>query len=438
MKPPPPPPAVPGLRAMAVVRWLLLAAVGLTAVTTWWLYVLRPAPTVVGEARFYCPMHPQIRSAQPGSCPICGMRLEPIPEHSHAEPHPQAGAPRAFAPGDHPPGVKDVMLTTERRQSVGVAVTPVTRRTVSETLRLPASVEVPQGAASEVRVRVPAYVEKVEAVATGARVREGAPLAWIFAPEILKAQEEATMAARWAAERAGHPPAPGEPTVETARRRLELLGVAKEDIDDLLTTSQPRRLLPLRAPRSGVVTERAVNSGAYADPSQLLFVVSDLSRLWVTATAVPQEAAGLARGTRGRLLIAGSRPRDVEVLLVEPGLETTTRLARVRLALEDVAGVRPGDIGTVELALPAAERLLVPRDAVIDVGELKYVFVERAEGAFEPRVVAAGPLFGEERVVLEGLDAGERVVARGAFVLDSESRLQAALAPTISDGGAAP
>ncbi|MBK7859747.1 MAG: hypothetical protein IPJ65_14225 [Archangiaceae bacterium] len=72
---------------------------------------------------------------------------------------------------------------------------------------------------------------------------------------------------------------------------------------------------------------------------------------------------------------------------------------------------------------------------MIDVGEVQYVFVERAAGLFEPRVVSAGPLFGEERVVLDGLREGEQVVARGAFVLDSESRLQAALAPVARDGG---
>lgn len=434
MKAPPPPPPLPGLRAMAVVRWVLLAAVALTALSTWWLYVLRPASDAGGEPRFYCPMHPQIRSPQPGNCPICGMRLEPIPQH--AELVPDAGPELAPAPGEHPRGVKDVMLTTERRQSVGISVTPVSRRTVTENLRLPGSVEVPQGASSELRVRVPAYIERVAEVATGARVKEGQPLGWVFAPEILKAQEEATMSARWAAERAGQPALPGQPSLETARRRLELLGVAKEDIDELFKTGETRRLLPLRAPRTGVITRREVNSGAYADPSQLLFEVSDLSRLWVTASATPQEAARIARGAKGRLLVNGVAPRDVEVLLVEPGIETATRLARVRLGLKDPTGVRPGDIGTVELPLPASDQVLVPRDAVIDIGEVQYVFVERAAGLFEPRVVSVGPLFSEERVVLAGLREGERVVARGAFVLDSESRLQAALAPVVADGGA--
>ncbi|MBK7859748.1 MAG: efflux RND transporter periplasmic adaptor subunit [Archangiaceae bacterium] len=295
MKAPAPPP-IPGLRTMAIVRWVLLAAVAMTALTTWWTYVLRPEPGGIGEPRFYCPMHPQIRSPQPGSCPICGMRLEPIPQHAEAE-H-DAGAAARPAPGEHPRGVIDVMLTTQRRQSVGIAVTPVSRRTVTENLRLPGTVEVPQGASSELRVRVPAYVEKVEEVATGAPVREGQPLAWVFAPELLKAQEEAAMSARWAQERSGQPPVPGQPSLETARRRLELLGVAREDIDELFKTGEARRLLPLRAPRSGVITRRAVNSGAYADPSQLLFEVSDLSRLWVTASASPQEATRIARGRR--------------------------------------------------------------------------------------------------------------------------------------------
>jgi hypothetical protein len=91
----------------------------------------------------------------------------------------------------------------------------------------------------------------------------------------------------------------------------------------------------------------------------------------------------------------------------------------------------------LRLTLPPEHALLVPRDAVIDHGRENYAFVETAAGLFEPRIVRPGALVGEERVVLAGLAAGERVVERGAFVLDSESRLQSAVAPA-SPGSPAP
>lgn len=93
------------------------------------------------------------------------------------------------------------------------------------------------------------------------------------------------------------------------------------------------------------------------------------------------------------------------------------------------AALRPGQIGDVVLEGTASEHLVVPRDAVIDTGTRRYVFVARGGGLFEPRAVELGPLRGQHRVITGGLEAGELVVVRGGFVLDSESRLQSALAP---------
>ena len=116
--------------------------------------------------------------------------------------------------------------------------------------------------------------------------------------------------------------------------------------------------------------------------------------------------------------------------MVEPLVAAETRTGRVRFVGKNADGaLRPGDIGEIRLTLPSEERLLVPRDAVIDHGTFRYVFVEQAQGVFSPRVVEVGPLFGDERAVTSGLDDGARVVIRGAFLLDSESRLEASLAP---------
>jgi Cu(I)/Ag(I) efflux system membrane fusion protein len=97
----------------------------------------------------------------------------------------------------------------------------------------------------------------------------------------------------------------------------------------------------------------------------------------------------------------------------------------------------PGDGGEIVAKLPAREQLLVPRDAVVDVGNARYAFVEQSDGLFVPRAVELGPLIGDERVVERGLEPGELVVARGLFLLDSESRLQASLAPATAPAGAA-
>jgi RND family efflux transporter MFP subunit len=225
----------------------------------------------------------------------------------------------------------------------------------------------------------------------------------------------------------------GAQVTQAARQRLLLLGVHGADIDRVLAQGKAERLIAVRAPAAGTVTSRQVAVGTQATPETMLFQLTDLGQVWVSATVPSADVSLLPKGTRGRFTSReNDRSYDVDAVLVEPRVASDTRTVRVRfIAKNPDAALLPGAIGDVTVGLVAQEYIVVPRDAVIDVGSVQYVFVERSAGLFAPRVVHVGPLLGEDRAILRGLDGGERVVARGAFVLDSESRLQAALAPVV-------
>lgn len=425
---------IPGMRAMAIVRWAILVAVAALAAGTWWTFVLREAPAAQGEPRFYCPMHPQIRAAEPGTCPICYMRLEPIPDADHAHEEHQGHEHGAGVDAAATLEPVPVMLTTERRQLAGIATEPARRIAIEAAARWPAVIEARDGARAEVRVRTEAFVERLAVREPGVRVRAGQVLAWVYAPEILRAAEELRAALRWPAIPGTELAAGGSavPSAEAAlRERLVLLGVAPSDVDTLLEGERPARTVPLRAPIAGHITRLGAVRGAYAGPDAVLFEITDLSRIRVVASAESTELPMLESDSSATYVSrAGGDGVAVDLELVEPRVETDTRTARVRfLARNPEISLRPGDIGEVRVLGATREQLVVPRDAVIDTGERRYVFVEREGGLFEPRSVELGALRGEHRVILSGLEPGERVVARGAFVLDSESRLQAALAP---------
>ncbi len=435
------------LRVMAIVRWVLLVLVASVAAVSVYRFALAPERAASGPDRFYCPMHPQIRSASPGSCPICYMTLEPIPEergqgavHDAGAPH-DAEAPHdaahsaKLAAGTKPPDLADVMLTLQRRQSIGVGTTAATRRAVSRELRLPTVIEAPERAVSELRVRTPGFVERVAPIETGQRVAAGAPLVYLYAPEILRAEEELFTAQRldslaFGADAGAHE-ALGSDIARSAEQRLVLLGVDRSDIERIVKSGKAERVVPLRSPASGIVTARNVAVGTYATPEMMLFQITDLSKLWATATVAPEDLALVRVGTQAEFSARGrGTAHPVEATLVEPLVASETRTGRVRFVGKNADGaLRPGDIGEIRLTLPSEERLLVPRDAVIDHGTFRYVFVEQTHGVFSPRVVETGPLFGEERSITSGLEDGTRVVTRGAFLLDSESRLEASLAP---------
>lgn len=443
---------------MGVVRWAILLAVTAVAALTVWRYwgpgsAALPAHR---EDRYYCPMHPQIRSPDPGECPICHMTLEPIPEERLQPAAPTSamgsedagsdgGLPPATAdagPTLAPPGVVPVVLSLERQQLIGVTTAPVVRRTLGQQLRVPGVVEAPENAAAQVHVRTPGFLERVEVRQSGVRVARGQTLAWLYAPEIYQAQQELLTARRWAGApaEAGLTESGPNDVFQAARRRLQFLGLADADIDEVLRRGASMRAVPIRAPIGGHVTRYAAVLGQYATPEMALYELSDLSRVWIVASLYERDLSRIRRGSAARFSAAGeSAPIEARVELIEPSVGSETRTARVRLSVPNPAmRLRPGQYGDVTFALPGASSLVVPRDAVADTGVAQYAFVDAGGGRFEPRRVRTGALLGEDLEVLEGLREGERVVARGSFMVDSESRLQAALAgsPAPSDAGA--
>jgi len=450
-------PSPRSLRAMGVVRWAILLAVTAVAAFSVWRY-WGPGSAALPAHRedlYYCPMHPQIRSPDPGECPICHMTLEPIPVErmqpvapTSTMGSPDAGsdggaAPDAVAALSPPPGVVPVVLSLERQQLIGMTTALVVRRTLGQQLRVPGVVEAPENAAAQVHVRTPGFLERVEVRQSGVRVARGQTLAWIYAPEIYQAQQELLTARRWAGApaEAGLMESGPNDVLQAARRRLQFLGLADGDIDEVLRRGAAMRAVPIRAPIGGYVTRYAAVLGQYATPEMALYELSDLSRVWIVASLYERDLARISRGSAAQFVAAGESapPVAARVDLIEPSVGAETRTARVRLSVPNPAmRLRPGQYGDVSFALPGASSLVVPRDAVADTGVAQYAFVDAGGGRFEPRRVRTGVLLGDDLEVIDGLREGERVVARGSFMVDSESRLQAALAesPSASDGGA--
>ncbi|MCC7382242.1 MAG: efflux RND transporter periplasmic adaptor subunit, partial [Deltaproteobacteria bacterium] len=238
---------------------------------------------------------------------------------------------------------------------------------------------------------------------------------------------------RWSGAGSGDGTAPtgAADIAPAARRALELLGLSTTDIEEITRTGRPIRAVAVRAPASGYVTRFNAVLGSRAEPETVLYEIADLSSVWVVASVHERDLNAMRVGMTARFATtnAPTEPLSGRVDLIEPLLEESTRTTRVRLVVPNREGrLRPGQFGEVEFEIPASAGLFVPRDAVIRTGEHEYVYVATSAERFEPRVVRTG-LSREGRVqVLSGVAEGDRVVTRGSFMLDSESRLQASLA----------
>jgi Cu(I)/Ag(I) efflux system membrane fusion protein len=199
------------------------------------------------------------------------------------------------------------------------------------------------------------------------------------------------------------------------------------EIDAIEQSGEPRHLVTIVAPHSGVVINRGVTAGTAIDPSTTLLTVADLSRVWILAEVPEASIPGVRVGTAAQLDFpaSGRPPFTARVDFLYPTLTERTRTLRVRLsAANPGGGLRPGLYGTAVFETAGHDVITVPRDAMVDTGLQQHVFVA-VGGRFEPRPVTVGVQLADRVEIREGLREGEQIVATGVFLLDSESRLRA-------------
>ena len=307
-------------------------------------------------------------------------------------------------------------------QELGIRLEVVGRQSLTQEARAVATIVPDESRISHVHTRVAGWVEQLDVNTTGEMVTAGQPLARIFSQELLSSQTE-YLAARRNTAASGIASA----VIASGRTRLTVLGMAPAEIDAIEQSGEPRRLVTVVAPRSGVVVNRGVTVGTSVDPSTTLLTIADLSRVWVLAEVPEADIPGIRVGTTAQLDFpaSGRLPFTARVDFVYPTLTDRTRTLRVRFAAANPVGsLRPGLYGTAAFASAGPPVITVPRDAVVDTGIQQHVFVASGD-RFEPRAVLLGVQLADRVEVRSGLEAGERIVAAGVFLLDSESRLRA-------------
>ncbi len=415
-----------GTRAMGIVRWALVAALALAAAAAW-RHELRATGAAVEAARYTCPMHPSVVSDHEGDCPLCGMKLMVAA--------PAGGAPAAAPEEGEPavPGVGAVELDPDQLRLAGVRTAPASRQRLGARLRTPAIVMASEAGLVSVQARASGWVESVLA-STGQLVEKGEVLATVYAPDAVTAQQVLLNAQRWSDRRGAttaEPPAGNQlnDVQRDARQRLELLGLAPIDVEAIARSGQPVRAVSVQSPIRGHVARKGVLRGSGVQAGTELFQLVDLSTVAVLAEVRQQDLSRVQVGRRASLQLAawpGERFAGV-VDRLYPALSGPGRALQARVTFKNPSlRLRPGMSGELTLELDPDEAVVVARGAVVDSGELQYVFVDQGGGHFAPRRVRTGWAAGDQVEVVEGLAEGEQVATAATFLLESEGRIRTA------------
>lgn len=358
------------------------------------------AGTAQAGKAWHCPMHPQIVQDQPGSCPLCGMDLVPLVA---------SAAPDSAAAGD-------VVVDPQIVRKIGVRSEMVDAGVLGRPVKVEARVVLDPAAERSVTVRAMGYLEKVAPLRPGDRVRRGQNLATWFAPDLVAAQGD------WlASRRAGDSVA-----ASAARDRLRALGVGDATLDEIARQGEVRRILPLVSNVDGWIRTRGATDGQAVMAGQELFRLVEGAGLLLEARLPsgfePQPGAKVDIGT-----FDGGAGGTAVVAGILPTADASTRTALARLRPEGGLALREGEVRSATFRPPGRIGIVVPEGAVLHGGARDFVFLDLGGGRFRPAQVRTGPTADGKTLVLEGLEAGDEVVVSAQFLLDSESRLQAAL-----------
>jgi len=211
-------------------------------------------------------------------------------------------------------------------------------------------------------------------------------------------------------------------------------------IAELEKTGVASRTTVLYSPATGHIIERMVNHGEKIDPGTTVLDITDLSHVWVQADVYEYELPFVKVGQKATMTLSYLRGRTFsgKVTFIHPFLSEDTRTVKVRLEFDNPdMTLRPEMFAKVSLEAAGGEGLVVPTSAIVGTGSRDIVFVDLGEGHFEPRVVTLGTRLADDTEILSGLTEGERVVASGNFLIDSESRLKSALEDSTNPSPAA-
>lgn len=370
---------------------------------------------------YHCPMHPGYTSDRPGKAPCCGMELEPV----YADGETGAGA----AP---PRGA--VAVSADRQQLIGVELGKAERRALKHPVLTSARVTADETRIYRITAATPGWIEDTLGNSVGSLVKKDEALATFTAREFLAAQQAYLYALdakdRFTQQHAGEPQlASTNAQIQAAAENLRSLGMSQFQIDELARTRQRANIVTVRSPADGFVVARNVSPGQRFEQGDELYVIADLRAVWIVADVFQDEARFIKPGMPVRVHVPGQdRQFDARVGRILPQFDAVTRTMKVRIETENPGyQLRPDMFVDVELHVELPETLTVPSAALVDSGRRKVVYVAHGGGYFEPRRVETGWRFGDRVQITAGLMDGEPIVVSGNFLIDSESRMKAAV-----------
>jgi len=359
------------------------------------------------QLTYVCPMHPEITSDKPGTCPICGMDLVPGKHHHEIDTATDSGWPM-------------VRITPEVVNNMGVRTEKVKRGKLSRRIDTMGMVsKIISTRNVEVSPGMPGRLEWVLEKDQGEIIRKDTLLYTVLSPERIRAQEEYLEA--WDAN--------NNELLPVLWKALSAFHFSGPDIKRLEETHKIERLYKVVSPQTGALIQRLGHPGDRVLSRSPVYTIGGYYKIDVNAEVFEQSWAWLKFKQRAVISLPSVPNGTFEgfVERVNEAINFKTRSLTARLTFHTLNPmVKEGMVADISIfALPREGVLYVPRDAVIRTADEERVVTDIGDGRFRPIIVKTGIESGDNVEILKGLEEGQSVVVSGQFLIDSESNLSA-------------
>ena len=314
-----------------------------------------------------------------------------------------------------------VQISPEYVQALGVKTEEVSTHSFGKTIRAYGQIASSSRLEQAITVRENGWIVNLAASAVGDKIQKGDLLFTYYSPDLMSAQSDYLIGRR----------------TENAERRLRLYGMDDKAIAEFKQAGKMMEETPFYATNSGTVTTLDARPGQYLAEGNRVLTLQDLSKVWVNADVALRDVAFLPEGGNATITLPETgRIYNGTIDFIHPVANAMSRTLSVRIVVDNNKGdLKPETYADVLFEGEQKTRLAVPQDAVLFGGQGQYVMEVVADGQFKPVMVEAGITSNGLTEIISGLEAGQRIVTSGQFMIDAESNLRGGMASMDMDMG---
>ena len=359
--------------------------------------------TLVNKDEYYtCSMHPQIMQDKPGNCPICHMELIVVKRTNTA--------------------ADEIMLNDEQIRLGNIQTDTIRNGMIGDKVILTATLNTDESRVNSINARIMGRIDRLYFKNMGDFVSKGAHLYDLYSEELNNAKQE-YIAALEKQQTLDNSIIDFNRLLQSAKQKLLLWGMSEAQVNELAKTKKASPLTSFYSNESGFITELPVMEGQYVSEGSTIVKLADLSSVWAEAQVYTSQLSAI--DLKG---IATVQFPDIpgkewkgKIEFANPEIVSDSRLNLIRVSIPNPNGLlKPGMPAYVSIKSKELNTLTLPSDAVLRDGKMNVVWVQSGKNRYKMKMVQTGLESGDRLEIKSGLQNGDVVVTRGAYLLNSE------------------